>query len=292
MQLAKLKKKHMGLMQDAVSVAVGALLFAVSMNMFLLPAGIVLGGMTGVATVINLFWGLPIGLMILLLNVPLLIVNTKRYGMGFTVRTLIGLVSTSTAVDLLKIFPVTVTDPLLCAIFGGLTMGASVGTLVARGFTTGGTDLIASLLKAKWPKISTGSLVMMADLVIIVGAALLTGDYNGIFYSVICIFASGKLMDHFISGASRGGLALVVSSKPETVASAILRELNRGVTLLQGRGGWSGEEKQVVMCVVSRREVFFLKQTVIGCDPGAFIIIGDAAEVMGQGFARKNHLAG
>jgi uncharacterized membrane-anchored protein YitT (DUF2179 family) len=280
-----MKKLKLGVyLYDVAAVVAGAMLFSASMNMFLLPAQIVIGGMTGIATVINLFLNVPIGIMIILLNIPLLILNTWKFGGSFLTRTLIGIVSTSLAIDFILIFPVTITDPLLCSLFGGLTMGAALGILLSRGFTTGGTDLIATLLKLRFKHISTGTLIMVSDLVIIISSAIFTKNYDGIFYAVISIYAMGKITDIILLGSQRAEMAFIISSKPAEISSAISEQLGRGMTLLDGHGGFTQQPKRVIMCVVGKRELFFLKQLISSIDQEAFVIICEAKEVLGEGF--------
>jgi len=273
---------------DCLALLGGAALFSMAMNLFLLPGGIVLGGMTGIATVLNLYFSLPIGLVILVLNLPLMALGARRFGRGFLVRTLIGVGATSFAADWLRIFPVTVTDPLICSALGGIAAGASVGILLARGYTTGGTDLVVCLLKPMLPRVSAGVLLMLADGVIILGAAAILGDFTGIFYSIICTVTAGKVTDLLLSGARRAAQVLVITDRADAVRMEILSEMERGVTVLEGRGGFSGAPKQVLLCVVSKPELHRLRRIVAAHDPDAFVIVSDAAEVLGEGFAARS----
>ena len=272
---------------DIAAVALGALLFSASMNMFLLPAKIVVGGMTGVATILNMFFGVPVGVMIIILNIPLILLNTRHFGRKFLVRTLVGIVATSLTTDFITVFPVTIMDPLLCSLLGGITMGASLGILLSRGYTTGGTDLVACLLKRRLKGVPTGTLIMISDLVIISVSALLTRDFDGVIYSVVSIFVMGKLTDMMLSGSQRAELVFIVSEHPDEVAALISEKLGRGATMLDGSGSYTGERRRVVMSVVGRRELFLLKETVSAFDPDAFVIVCQAAEVLGEGFSDK-----
>ncbi len=273
-------------------LAAGAFLFAMSLNMFLLPSKTVLGGMTGIATVINVYSGIPVGIMIVILNIPLLFANAYFFGKGFIGRTAVGIAVTSAAADIVDFFPITATDPLICSIFGGAVMGASVGLLMSHGYTTGGTDLIACLVKLKKKNASTGTVIMACDLLIIVGAAVLMNNFDGIFYSVICTFISGRVLDMMLSGANRAWQVFIISKKPEALLELIIRKLDRGVTVLEGVGGYTGEEKKIIMCALPKRELYFLKELIRGCDPEAFTVVADAAEVSGKGFASAGIAAG
>ena len=281
------RNKYAKYLFDAAAVIAGAVLFSASMNMFLLPAGIVVGGMTGIATIINMFFGVPVGVMIIILNIPLILLNTRYFGKKFFVRTMVGIAATSVATDFITVFPVTVTDPLLCSLLGGVTMGVSLGILLARGYTTGGTDLVACLLKRKFRNLPTGTLIMASDLVIVGVSAILLRSFDGLLYSVISIFTMGKLADLMLDGSQHAELALIISKKPEETAKRISEKLDRGATLLDGKGSYTGEEKRVVMSVVGRRELFLLKEVVSEVDPDAFVIVCQAAEVLGEGFSDK-----
>ena len=282
------KSKIKLILYDIATVAAASVLFAAALNMFILPAEITVGGLTGVATIITMFVNLPVGLTIILLNIPLIILNTRRYGRIFLLRTLIGTLSTSIGVDLLTFLPVTVTDPLLCAILGGATMGLSLGILLSRGYTTGGTDLVACLLKRKFPRIPAGSLIMLSDAVIIISSAIVAKDFDKLIYSFICVFVMSRITDSLIATSRRAELAFVVTSQPERMTSLISERLGRGTTLLSGVGGYSLEPKKIIMCVVGKGELFFLKQAIEEVDSSAFVIVCRANEVMGEGFISPN----
>ncbi len=278
-------KKIKEIIYECGMVAAGAIIFSIAMNMFLLPTGIVIGGITGIATILNIFFKAPVGITIILLNIPLIIANTKFFGSGFLHRTIIGVAASSIATDILTFFPVTTThDPLICAILGGACIGMGTGLLMSRGYTTGGTDLIACLLRIKFKNFSTGTLVIISDLIIILGAAVVTRSFSGVFYSIITVWAAGKVLDIVISGSRRASIAFIISNSNEKIVDVVFKKLDRGITMLHGIGAYTGDDKKVIMCVVPMRELFFLKKLVLEIDPNAFLIIADATEVTGEGF--------
>lgn len=281
------RKKVKEVIYECGIVVVGSALFAMAMNMFVLPANIVMGGVTGIATLINHFLKFPVGLAIIIINIPLLIANTHFFGKHFLRRTITGIVATSVAIDLLNMFPVTVTDPLMCSILGGASAGIGLGLLISKGYTTGGTDLAACILKLKFRKMSTGTLISFCDIVIIAGAAFFIGTFDGVFYSLICTWTMGKVTDMMISGSRRAGQAFIITSKPDEIVRLIFERLDRGVTMMDAVGGYTGEAKRMIMCVVSKSEMFYLKEIVNECDPCAFLVIADASEVTGEGFISK-----
>lgn len=179
---------------DIYFVAVGVMLFGVSIDMFLLPGKIVLGGFTGIATLLHILFKLHTGIIILILNVPFAIVNVKFYGFNFIFKAFIGILATSVACELLIFLP-GVTDPLFCAVAGGTLMGIACAILFTRGYTTGGTDLIAWLLRVKFNKISMGTLIFLSDAVVILVASAFTRSFEGLMLSVLSITVCSLSLD-------------------------------------------------------------------------------------------------
>ena len=271
-------------------VSIAAVLFGVSVNMFLVPADIVIGGATGISTVLNHLFGFPIGVTILLINLPLILINLKVFGISFCLKTIIGVGAVSLASDLLTFLPVTITDPLLCSLFGAATMGIAMGLLFSRGYTTGGTDLIVWLLKLKFRRISTGKLVMICDLIIILGAAFILSSYEGIFYSVITAYLLSKMTDYTLSGAEKACVVIIISEHHEEIAQHITQDLQRGITAFDAKGWYSGKDKKVLLCAVKKSEIYRIRTLIKQCDPEAFWILAEAGEVIGEGFRPSDAL--
>ncbi len=270
-----------------VSFFGGAILFGVAMNMFLSPGKIVMGGITGISATINyMFPSIPIGVMIMLMNIPLLFFNMRVVGVRAMLKTVAGIAVSSVMIDLLTFLPVTLDDPFLCALLGGAILGSGAGLMLTRGFTTGGSDLTAFLLKRKIRNLTTGRIILLIDVIVVVGSALVMKNYEGIIYSAISIFAYSVSIDAVMGGAERAKLAFIVSSDHKKVAAAISNELNRGITVLHGNGWYTGEDKEILMCVVKRHEEYLIKKVVEKEDPTAFMILSDATEVLGMGFKR------
>ena len=279
------KKKITNGISEFVSFVGGAALFGVSMNMFLSPGKVVMGGITGIATVINFLNDkFPIGVLIIVLNIPLLLMNIKVNGLRSMIKTVLGIIASSVAIDVMTFLPATLDNPLLCAILGGVTMGTGAGLLLARGFTTGGSDLAAVLLKRKFKRLSTGRLILIIDVFVVVGAAIVTKSFETVIYSSVAIFAYSASIDAVMGGSEKAKMAILVSSKHVEIAEAVSERLERGVTLLHGGGWYTKENKEVLMCVVKRNEEYKLKQLVEGIDRDAFMILTDATEVLGMGF--------
>ncbi len=283
------KKKYSEILSTVIAFFGGSVLFGLSMNMFLSPGNVVMGGITGIATTINyLYDKLPIGVLIFALNVPLLLMNIKVNGWKSMIKTVLGIAASSVAVDLTTFVPATLNDPLLCAILGGVTMGTGAGVLLTRGFTTGGSDLAAVLLKRKFKRLTTGKLVLIVDVFVVVGSAIIMKSFEGIIYSSIAIFAYSASIDAVMGGSEKAKMALIISEKHDEIAEEVDRVLNRGMTYLHGEGWYTKANKEIMMCVVKRNEEFRMKQIVEKIDRDAFMILCDATEVLGIGFKEIN----
>lgn len=280
--LAKLKNT----VYDAAAILAGALLFSASVNMFIVPGKIILGGATGIASVIGSVFDLPVGVLIVAVNIPLVLINLKYYGIKFLFKTVIGVALTSAATDLITFFPVTISDPMLCALFGGMTMGAGTGLLFSRGYTTGGTDLAALFVRRKRKDIGAGRVIMICDFVIISVLTLVTKEYVGIIYSLVATYAYSVVTDTVIDGADCAKSVFIISECHREIASDITEKLERGVTVLDGRGFYTNEEKNILLCVAKKSELYELKKIIRERDDSAFVFFCDTSDVIGYGFEK------
>lgn len=272
------------LWSTAVSVAAGSVLFGIAVSMLLVPASIVTGGATGIATVLSKLTGLPVGTGILAVNLPLFALSVRDRGFRGMARAIIGTLCTSVSADFFSIFPPAASDPLLCALVGGAVMGVGAGIMLGSGVTTGGSDLAAYLLRKKLPAIPTGRLILYFDTVIILAAAMALGSLRGVMYSVVCTVAYSAALDMVQSAARRAKTVFIISREYAAIADAASSSLDRGTTLLRGIGWHTGEEWNVVMCVIAKQQEYTLREIVRGADPSAFIVICDASCVLGEGF--------
>jgi len=271
-------------LNDIFVIIAGSFLFAMSINMFIVPGGIILGGATGFATIINRFTGLKIGTILILINIPLIILSLRRLGKAFLIKTAIGTLATSLAVNFLTFFPKPVDNPLLSSIFGGITIGASLGILFSKGYTTGGADILVFLLKRRFRQLSNGTLVLIIDVIVVTSSALILKNLDTIFYSAIIIYVQTLVMDFVMNGAKRSKMSIIISNEINQIAERISSDLDRGITILYGRGWYSGENREVILCVISPSQVYQMKKIVHSVDPNAFIIFTEASEVFGEGF--------
>ena len=269
---------------DILVVLVGGIIYGLSVNIFTAPNNIAPGGFTGIATVVNHLIGFPIGIGILLLNLPLFILSSVLYGKEFVFRNLIGTVISSLVIDVLAFVPTFTSDKLLCAIFGGGLAGISLGLMMGRGITTGGTSLLGKLLRRLFPFIGVGWLVMICDGLVILFASFVYKDFLSTLLAVLTAFITSYIMDNMVLGMDVARVAYVISDHADEIADLATEQLGRGITALSGVGWYTGSKKFILMCALRRYEVYRLKAIIRSIDPDAFIIISHASEVLGYGF--------
>ena len=282
-----MKETLYNVLKEAAALIFGSALFALSLNTFLRPAEVVQGGITGVATAVNILLGVDMGLTMVVCNIPLILLAARVYGLKFIAKGAVGVLATSLFTDVMAYMPpglFTVNDPILCSVFGGITMGVGCGVMFTRGYTTGGTDLIAFLIKKARPALSIGRLVLISDAVIILGAAAVLGNGIGVLYSALTVFIQSEVVDMILNGADLTKLFLVITENGDAV-SAALSALNRGVTLLRGKGHHTERDKTVIMCVVKPRQVYAARTAINGADPAAFTVVADCSQTYGRGFS-------
>ncbi|MCK9221470.1 MAG: YitT family protein [Limnochordia bacterium] len=261
----------------------GVMLTGVATAAFLIPNRIAAGGVSGLATVLYHTTGIPVGVMMLAINIPLLYATFRIIGLSFSLRTIVGTILLSVTIDVLGPFIAPVTrDPLLASIYGGVLSGIGIGLAFYFGGSTGGTDLAARLMN-HFTHFSIGQSLLIIDMGIIAVAGFFFGAETGL-YAILALYLSTKTIDLIQEGQGAGRAAYVVSNHPEEISRRILQELERGVTALQGRGMYTNSERQVLLVIVSRSEIVRLKRLVKEEDPSAFMIITDAREVLGEGF--------
>jgi len=285
------KKKVSTILWDIVYLAIGGFIYSIAYNMFLVPGEIFVGGVGGISTVLHVLYGWPTGLMIFLLNLPLVILFAIFYGLRSSIKTIICISVGSVFVDVfaaLDIFPSAFANPtenkLLYAIFGGIVLGSAIGIMFSRGYTSGGTDIVALLLKLKFKKLSMSNLILLIDVVVILYAAISMKDWLTILYSFVVVFMFTNTISIVTGGFDKGGLAYIFSSKYEEIADAISTKMHRGVTLVDGMGWYNKTPCKVILCVVKKSEMFQLKLLAKQMDPDSFMIMSETTETLGRGF--------
>ncbi len=270
---------------DGGAYLLGSICYALSVNIFTAPNQIAPGGVTGASTLLNYLFHLPIGLMILVINIPLLLAAWRRLGKEFTVRTAVVTVLSSVIIDGAAPFlPAFRGDTILVALFGGVLAGAGLGLIYMRGATTGGSEIVARLLERKFRHIPIGRLILLVDAVVVGASAIVYRNVESALYAMVLIFVSSSVMDALVYGGDAGKMLLIMTKKEREVADRILAEMERGVTMLNATGAYTGDDRRVLLCAVRRSEVYKLRTLVADLDPDAFIIVASTDEVLGEGF--------
>ncbi len=279
-------KAHLRLKETRMAwaqILLGCVLGAAAYPLFLTPNNIAPGGITGVAVILYYLFKFPVGTVSLLLNIPLFIAGYRTMGRLFAFRSLVATVIFSLLIDILPLEPMTV-DPLLGTVFGGVVLGIGLGLIIRGGATTGGTDMLARMVHRKFQFISTGTFLFAFDFLVVICAGIFVGTTEAL-YALINIYIASKVIDAVMIGFSGNKACLIISPEWEKIRDRIMKDMDRGVTLLSARGGYTGEDRPTVLCVVSRQEVMAVKNIVREEDEGAFMIILEAHEAIGDGFA-------
>ena len=266
-------------------------LYAVGFNWMFDPNHISVGGFTGLGQIINyLLPGLPIGTIVIILNVPLFVLGWRFIGKDFLFSSVYATAVSSLMIDgLAAVHTFKPMEPILGCIFGGVIMGGSLGVVFLQGATTGGTDLIARLLKLKLAWLPMGRLLLAVDLLVIVAVAVAFRNIYSALYGVVALYISSFVMDQVLYGMDNAKVAYIISDAYDQISHAIIHDMDRGVTLLHGEGGWSGEDKKVLLVAFKQKQIVALKQTVKSIDPNAFLIVCEAHEILGDGFREYKH---
>lgn len=280
-------KNHSAII-EYVGITIGCALMAVSLNFFLKPNMIAPGGVTGLAIVIEGLIGIPIDVTNLVINIPLFITGLMILGKAFGAKTAYAILILSGFIRLFLIMfgegAMITHDVLLAAIYGGVLLGVGLGAVFRFGGTTGGTDLAGAILNKYFPTVSTAKLMMILDLMVVATAGIVEKNIETSLYSVIALYITVKLADFIVEDLSYAKAFYIISNDSETIGDRIIQEIGRGVTALEGRGLYTGNKKDVLMCVVNRVQVAKLKKIVYEIDEKAFIMVTTIHEVLGEGF--------
>ena len=266
-----------------LQILLGALIGGAAYPLFLTPNRIAPGGITGIATILNFLLKWPVGTVSLVMNIPLFLIGYKTMGRIFAFRSLVATVLFSVFIDVLPLQPV-INDPMLGALYGGVLLGIGLGLIMRGGATTGGSDMIARMVHKHFSFISTGAFLFAIDFAVVLAASALIGISEAL-YALISIFLSAKVMDVVIIGFSANKACFVISARWQEISARIMKDMGRGVTQLTARGGYTGEERPTLLCVISRSEITAFKRILREEDENAFVIIVEAHEAIGDGFS-------
>ena len=279
--------------RNLITIALGCALFALGFDLFLQPNHLNVGGVSGIGQLLEHLTGIgSVAIWSVIINVPLFLICIRGVGRGFFLGSLTGMLLLNLFLELFLHLPVPETEPLLAVLYGGLLCGAGSGLVFVSGASTGGVDILARLLRPKFPAMPIGKLMLAMDLITVALTGLVFGDVSKALYSAVTLYVFSIALDGVVYGLDYSTVALIVSDRHEAIGKAIVNRLDRGVTVLDGHGFYSGQKKQVLLSAIKKRQAAELKQLVMDLDPDAFIILQEAHQVLGEGFKRysKNEL--
>lgn len=278
------RKKIKDFIGDIIVFVLGGSLYSVAVNCFLAKNNILNGGFTGLSTILRYLIGTPIGTVIFILNVPLFFLAYKRLGAKFVIRTALATFIMSALIDAGAVLPVYGSDLLLSSLFGGALSGAGLGIIFIRNATTGGTDIIAKLIGLKYPHISIGRSILIFDAAIVLLGGLVYRNAESMLYAAVVIFLSSQTIDYIIYGVNRGSMIIIITENGVKIRDIILSELRRGVTVLNGHGGYSDSPKDVLVCACYDNQTGKFIKKIKEADENAFFIVTQSKAILGNGF--------
>ena len=282
------KSKVLDLLKNNAIWILGCSLYAIGVNSFSIPNSIAQSGITGLAVIFNQLFECPVGTVNLVLNIPLLILMWLFLGKKLVARTLWVTVLLSTALDVFSLFmPAYTGDKILASLFCGLLQGAGLGLIMITGATSGGTDIVGRLIHKKWPHITVGTIVMVADALVVGAGMLVFRSIESGLYAIIMIFVSTKVIDALIYGTGNGKMLMIVTDKAEEVSQAIVHSSPRGVSIVPATGAYTGKDKNILICVARKHEISGILKIVRAIDDKTFIIVSEANEILGEGFNKS-----
>ncbi len=272
--------------KDLIYDFAGAFLQALGVWCFIEPCRIAPGGVSGMALLVNYLTAVPVGVMTLVLNIPLLISSYLCLNRKMTWKTIQTVLIMSLVLDGLvtPLFPQYVGDKLLSSVFGGILAGVGMAMIFMRDSTTGGGDILAKLLQKRFPYMHTGYALMMTDAVVIAASVLVFGKLEAALYGMISMVATTQTIDAILYGMNKGAMVMIHSEKNREIAEEIMERLNRGTTLFKSVGGFSKKEGETLLCVIDRKQFYLVKEIAYAHDPRAFVVVSETKETYGEGF--------
>ena len=272
---------------EIVLTIIGALIMALGVSLFLLPNQLSSGGVAGVATITYYLLKIPMGTMIILINVPLFMMAFFKVGKSFFVKSLIGTIALSYFIDFFDKFEPLTNDRFLACIYGGILLGLGTAIILKVNSSTGGSDIVSFIVKEYKPNVKVGNLIMIIDIIIVALNVVFFREIEIGLYSAIAIYLMGKMIDILFEGINFTKLLLIISDKTEEIAKEVGKKVQRGATGIYGKGMYANEDKLILMCAASRGDVNRIKVIAKKIDPKSFIIITNSREVVGLGFKKE-----
>ena len=269
------------------AIILGSIIMALGLDLFLVPSQIAPGGISGLSTVLYYLTGVPVGVLIFIINIPIFVFGAKNFSRSYVLHSFLGLILLSVFTSFFESFKPITNDIILSSVFGGAFVGAGAGVVFRFGATTGGTDIVVMLLKKRFKGFSTGNFVALVDAVIVLIAGLVFKTWETVLYSTLSLLVSSYMVDAIVEGVDYAKAVFIVSELPDEIAKSISDKLSRGTTCFMGYSPYTHNEKNTLLCVVRRFEISKLKNIIYETDKNAFVIVTDTKEVLGNGF--KNY---
>lgn len=280
----RMNKTGVCVIKDLVVIAVAAMIYAAGISLFLDPNNLAPGGVTGISVILNRLSGIETGTLYFLLNVPIILLGIWKFGWRFIIKTAYAVLMTSAFTNLLSGYDALTEDPLLAALAGGVLIACGIGMIFKTGATTGGIDIIIKVIRQRYRHLKTSFLFQCTDIVIVGISGFLFRDLNIALYALMAVLISGRALDYILYGNDEARMIYIITGKPLEIGRKLLEDAEAGVTYLHGTGGWTGEAKQVVFCVVRKQLAPRVEEIAKEEDPAAFMIITSASEIYGEGY--------
>lgn len=275
-----------GYIKEYFMIFAGSLFYAAGFQIFLYRNDIITGGVTGIAMIINLISHLPVGILVIIMNIPLFIMARMSFGRRSTIASLICMTVSSLMIDAIALYSIDLgnVDMMVSSIYGGLLMGIGLGVVYLTGATTGGVDIMAKFLRSKWQHINLGTIILILDIVVIVVFAISFKKVESALYALIAMFINATVVDVVLYGLKSSKACYIISEKSDTIKQRLLDELDRGVTVLHGEGGYTGERKDILLCTINKGQISQVRSIIKQEDSTAFVMVSDVRDVFGDGF--------
>ncbi len=270
--------------REYLMITAGACVYGISISLFLDPNNLAPGGVTGIAIILNRLTGLPTGTGMLLINVPILLAGLWKFGPRFLISTIYATFLCSVFINIFSAFAAVTREPLLASLSGGVLLAIGLGMVFKAGATTGGTDIVVKFLRLKYKHMKSGKLFLVIDALVVSASLLVFHDVNTAMYAMIAVLVNSRVFDIVLYGGDEARLIYIISDHAEDIADRMMRQLDIGVTFLEGKGGYSSQPKDVIMCVMRNTLAPGAEEIVKEEDPMAFMIITGATEIYGEGY--------
>lgn len=265
-------------------ISVAAVIYAIAISMFLNPNNIAPGGITGVAILINRFTKIPVGTLNLILNIPIVLLGLWKFGFRFIISTLYALGLIAVLTNKFASYGAITNDLLIASVLGGCLVAIALAMIFKAGATSGGTDIIIKILRLKWKHIKTNVFFLIMDSMVILASWIVFRDMTVAFYGGVAVVISSKVMDYWLYGSDEAKLIYIISTQPEKIKQRIMDELEITATVIQAKGAYSGDEREVLMTVMRKQMAPRAEEIVKEEDKHAFMIVSSASEIFGEGY--------